>query len=123
MQINYYHDKIQCVFRVVCTAFFCLSFLKLTVVVLIYTKVLYISITVTAREKIISFFLSFLKVEFEFHKNARGFQSEHDDEARVRAMVHPVVFEASYAARRIRCAQVQIQVRSCCRTRRRGRTT
>ena len=33
-----------------------------------------------------------------------------DDEAWVRATVHPVVFEASYSASTMCCAQVQIQV-------------
>ena len=46
----------------------------------------------------------------------RAFQSD-DDEAWVRATVHPVVFEASYAASTMCCAQVQNQVRSCCGTR------
>ena len=35
---------------------------------------------------------------------------DDDDEAWVRAAVHPVVFEASYAASTMCCAQVQIQV-------------
>jgi len=63
---------------------------------------------------------------FEFNQKTQiklDFQSEHDDEAWVRATVHPVVFEVSYAARTMMCAQVQIQVRSCYGTRRRVRTT
>jgi len=40
-------------------------------------------------------------VEFEFLQKTWAFQDD-DDEAWVRATVHPVVFEASYAARKER---------------------
>ena len=58
------------------------------------------------REKLKNKGFSFRSLEFE----SKHAGNSNDDEAWVRATVHPVVFEASYAASTMCCAQVQIQV-------------
>jgi len=119
-------NKTQCVLGVVCKVFssFCSLFLELTVtVVLIYTS--YCTLVPQGQTEKNSFFLSFfLKSRIWTPQKNAGFSKW----ARRRGVgardgapggLRGVVRGEDDA---VRCAQVQIQLRSCCGTRRRGRT-